>query len=67
MSAKSDLEEAENTARIYADKIDVLQKALNKHHTGIGAVNYCRTCGSHFDWQTLNTADTGEARFRVKP
>ncbi|MDP8986652.1 MAG: hypothetical protein M3N97_16740 [Pseudomonadota bacterium] len=28
-----------------------LETALRKHHTGIGCVNYCRTCGGHFSWQ----------------
>jgi hypothetical protein len=28
-----------------------LEVALSKHHTGIGCINYCRTCGGHFSWE----------------
>lgn len=28
-----------------------LESGLRKHHTGIGCVNYCRTCGGHFSWK----------------
>lgn len=41
-----------------------LETALRKHHTGIGCVNYCRTCGGHFSWEKPNCpvsfpSDTG--------
>lgn len=38
----------------YADlfvRIENLEAALRKHHIGIGCVNYCRTCGGHFNWE----------------
>jgi hypothetical protein len=32
-------------------EIERLEAALRKHHTGIGCVNYCRTCAAHFSWE----------------
>lgn len=38
-----------------------LEAALRKHHTGIGCVNYCRTCGAHFSWEDPNRAVSFQA------
>lgn len=33
------------------ERISELESALKAHHTGIGCVNYCRTCGGRFSWE----------------
>lgn len=33
-------------------RIRELEAALQRHHATMGCINYCRTCGEHFDWQS---------------
>jgi hypothetical protein len=49
------------------ERIAALESAIKKHHTGIGCVNYCRTCGGHFSWENPNVAVSFPASGEAKP
>jgi hypothetical protein len=48
------------------ERNSMLERALRAHHSTMGAINYCRVCGGHFNWeeplQAVGFPASGEAK-----